>query len=117
MRYVLLATAALLAAAAIPGAPANAQSMGRSGFTASPQFHGDFNHNGGQRHDGQHRRFNQSVVLDNWGYYDSDINRSWEPDSFNDWWHDQPWRSYPRWMQSGSCDRIWSGGGQWRCSW
>jgi hypothetical protein len=50
-----------------------------------------------------------------WALYN---NRSWESDSFNDWWHDRPERAYPRWIQNNqNCDRMWWGGGVWRCSW
>ncbi|HEY0630332.1 MAG TPA: hypothetical protein VGD23_13485, partial [Sphingomicrobium sp.] len=49
-----------------------------------------------------------------WALYN---NRSFESDSYNDWWHDRPDRSYPRWVTSGKCDRMWWGGGAWRCSW
>jgi hypothetical protein len=49
-----------------------------------------------------------------WALYN---NRTFEPDSYNDWWHERLNRSYPRWMQNGSCDRQWWGGGGWRCSW
>jgi hypothetical protein len=48
-----------------------------------------------------------------WALYN---NRSWESDSYNDWWHDQPWRSYPRWVSKNEdCQRQWWSGGGWRC--
>ena len=48
-----------------------------------------------------------------WAVYN---NRSWESDSYNDWWHDQPWRSYPRWVSKNEdCQRQWWSGGGWRC--
>ena len=48
-----------------------------------------------------------------WALYN---NRSWESDSYNDWWHDQPWRSYPRWVtKNEDCQRLWWSGGGWRC--
>src|SRR4051794_15964269 len=33
-----------------------------------------------------------------WGYYDGDYdaNRSFDPDKWNDWWHDRPDRAFPR---------------------
>jgi hypothetical protein len=55
-----------------------------------------------------------------WAWYDPDLNRSWDSDSYNDWWHDRPDRAYPRWVQHNEgCDegRLWQGGGAWRCSW
>lgn len=48
-------------------------------------------------------------------------NRSWEPDSYNDWWHDRPDRAFPRWVREqhrrGTCDpdRMWWSGAGWRC--
>ena len=53
-----------------------------------------------------------------WGLYN---NRSWEPDSYNDWWNDRPDRAYPRWVQEqqarGTCDpdRMWWSGSGWHC--
>ena len=47
-----------------------------------------------------------------WAHYN---NRSFQSDSYNDWWHDQPWRSQPAWVRNNqSCREYWSGGG-WRC--
>lgn len=48
-------------------------------------------------------------------------NRSWGPESFNDWWNDRPDRAYPRWVQEqhrrGTCDpsRMWWSGAGWHC--
>jgi hypothetical protein len=73
------------------------------------------------RHDGRRGRdrcdgFVGNGVLaydDAWALYN---NRSWEPDSYNDWWHDQPWRSYPRWMaRNRDCSRPWYAGDVLRC--
>ena len=62
---------------------------------------------------------------DGWAYADGTWalynNRSWEPDSYNDWWHDRPDRAYPRWVtdqrMSGTCapDRMWWSGSGWHC--
>ena len=48
-----------------------------------------------------------------WALYN---NRSFESDSYNDWWHDRPDRAYPRWMSNNQdCQRqYWTGNG-WRC--
>ena len=118
MRALLLGFAAPIAAFAIPAAPATAQSAGDPG--ASVTVHrGDK----GKDHDWRrHRRPPTTIVIgapwgssEGWALYN---NRSWEPDSFNDWWHERPHRAYPRWIQSNqSCDRMWWGGGVWRCSW
>ena len=125
MRYVLLAVVASLAAIPLPDQSIAAKDWG--GVTVHRGTHGG--HHGGfhrrdrkfddfrdSRRDRRHR--GDDVVADNWGWYGySDINRSWDYDSFNDWWHERPWRSYPRWMTSTSCDRLWWGGGSWRCGW
>ena len=64
--------------------------------------------------DRQHRRSacRTDVVMDwyggEWALYN---NRSWEPDSYNDWWHDRPERAYPRWMgRNQDCARRWYSG-------
>lgn len=56
------------------------------------------------------------------GYYDEgdyDANRSFDPDKWNDWWHDRPDRSFPRWVwRNHNCseDRLWWSGAGWRCT-
>ena len=120
MRAVLLGLAAPLAALAF-AAPADAQPT--AGPAASVQSGFEQGGRDGGRHDrGRHRRGDRVVVMDGfwgspeaWALYN---NRSFAPDSFNDWWHDRPDRAYPRWMQNNqNCDRMWWGGGVWRCSW
>lgn len=120
MRALSLAVAAPLAAIAIPAAPAHAQFAADPGSGASVAVHrGDDDDRGDRR---RHRRGPITVVVgapwgaqEGWALYN---NRSWEPESFNDWWHERPHRSYPRWVQSNqNCDRMWWGGGVWRCSW
>lgn len=48
------------------------------------------------------------------GYYDSgdyDANRSFDPDKWNDWWHERPERAFPRWMaRNRDCARQWYSG-------
>ena len=56
-----------------------------------------------------------------WGYYegDYDANRSFDEHKWNDWWHDRPDRSFPRWVQNNqNCtpDRMWWSGAGWRCT-
>lgn len=133
MRSMLLGAAAAVSAAILPASQAQAQSQGNVGFTSS---HGVTIHRGGGDgfRRGHHRGGNDeirftsprdprpdAVVVDwgmgyggQWALYN---NRTFEPDSYNDWWHERPWRAYPRWMGSNSCDRQWWGGGAWRCSW
>jgi hypothetical protein len=55
-----------------------------------------------------------------WGIYygDYDANRSFDEHKWNDWWHDRPDRSFPRWVQSNqNCtpDRMWWSGSGWHC--
>ena len=118
MRALFLTLAAPLATAAVHVAPANAQFAADPGASV-PVHRGD----NGDRHDRRrHPRFRTTIVVgapwgasEGWALYN---NRSWEPESFNDWWHERPWRAYPRWLQNNSnCDRLWWGGGVWRCGW
>jgi hypothetical protein len=81
------------------------------------------------RHDGRdgHRdgNFRCDGFGDGWAYADGSWalynNRSWEPSSYNDWWHDRPDRAYPRWVTEqrmrGTCepDRMWWSGSGWHC--
>jgi hypothetical protein len=71
----------------------------------------------GRRHHGRGGGCNGATVLDvyggDWAEYN---NRSFEPDSYNDWWHDRPDRAFPRWVRNNqNCDRVWWSGGGWRC--
>jgi hypothetical protein len=107
-----------LSALILPAAAAHAQlsgTMREPGLSGTPSFH-DFCRDG-FRHDGDrhHRRgggCRTDVVMDyyggEWALYN---NRSWEPDSYNDWWHDRPERAYPRWMsRNQDCARRWYSG-------
>jgi hypothetical protein len=63
------------------------------------------------------RACNSDVVMDwyggEWALYN---NRSWEPDSYNDWWNDRPDRAYPAWMRHNQdCQRKWFAGDTLRC--
>ncbi len=133
MRMLLLGAAAL-AAVAIPAAPAAAQSSSTAGFAAgarSGQSSGtssvrrgfgrddgrDFRRDDRRDRDDRHRQRGDRVVFVPWyGSSDFDGNRGFDPDSFNDWWHERPWRSYPAWVaRNGDCQRLWWSGGGWRC--
>jgi hypothetical protein len=143
MRLMLLG--AMVAAIALTAAPAMAQSAStggssngggssRGGFVSSP--HGGWNggwtgggwngggHGGWDRDDDddddddwRRRRRGGTFVINSFGYHRGWVNnRHWDSDSYNDWWHDQPWRSYPRWLQNNErCERMWWSGGGWRC--
>ena len=122
MRTLLLGFSAALAASAVPVFPASAE-----GHSASRADRGNIAvHRGGEfrrdrdgRFDRRRRdRVDQAVLLDfGRGYYDDRFaGRSWEPESYNDWWHERPERSYPRWMQNNrNCERQWWSGGGWTC--
>jgi hypothetical protein len=127
MRNLLLATATLLAAAAVPAAPAEAQSSSASAFVGVPsnggagvRVHHGFGGHGDR--DGRHHRdgrFDDGAAIGSWyegGEWALYNNRSWEADSYNDWWHDRPDRAFPRWVQNNqNCERVWWSGGGWRC--
>jgi hypothetical protein len=110
MRALLIAMATL--AVALP-VPAQAQSVSDVRFSArSGSHHG---HGGFDRHDRRRHRDDDGVFFyDNYRDYQGDT--AWKSDSFNDWWHDRPDRAYPRWMAANKdCQRLWWGGGTWRC--
>jgi len=134
MDHRLLTAAAVCAALAFP-APAVADHWGDMHRHRSPQFSDGsvaaqgFNscrdvrrdHRDGRRDRGFSccdGAFGWSYVDGQWALYN---NRSWEPDSYNDWWNDRPDRAYPRWVQeqrrSGTCDpdRVWWSGSGWHC--
>ena len=113
MRGILLATAASIAAIAIPVAPAQAQD--RSAFASSSggasSFDRDFRRDRDDRRD---RRRGDRFTYFGDREYQGDT--AWRSDSFNDWWHERPHRSYPAWMsRNQNCERIWWSGGGWRC--
>jgi hypothetical protein len=136
MKSMLLVAAASLAALMVPGASAQALNNGshfRNGPSAPPgpfvsrrsfedRFGAGFACDGRDMHrrDGHARRgFDGCAVFPaGLGYFDQDINSSWEPDSFNDWWNDRPDRAYPRWIshnQDCTPDRMWWSGSGWHC--
>jgi len=143
MKGVLLVSAAALAAFAAYAAPAGAQSMSGTSMQFSesrnlPDFRGDgrfdrsfdcgFRDGRGFRRDRdgdgdrRHRRHRRSICDvsvgtfyegGEWALYN---NRSWESDSFNDWWHDRPDRAYPAWMRRNqNCERPWISGDRGTC--
>jgi len=130
MRSALLGLTAPLAAVAAltfsTPATAETQALATAGFAAQGAFPARDGgtevriHRGMGDSDGHHRRRHRDNVVvgnwygDDWAYYN---NRSWEPDSFNDWWHDRPDRAYPKWVwHNDNCDRMFWAGGGWRCS-
>jgi hypothetical protein len=127
MRSVLLAAAASIAAIVIPAAPAPAQQFSDRAFSG---HHGSFPRavagdrrgsdcgvRGGGRHD-RRGDCNDGFLLGYGGEWALYNNRSWESDSYNDWWHDRPDRAFPRWVRHNrNCepDRMWWSGEGWHC--
>jgi hypothetical protein len=120
MRAFLTAAAALAVAAASPtSAAADQAQRGAAAAEFSNGVRIFRNGEGRHRPDG-HRRHgrDRGVYVSSWsgGEWALYNNRSWEPDSYNDWWHERPQRSYPRWMSNNAdCQRVWWSGGGWRC--
>jgi hypothetical protein len=123
MDHKLLVIAASFAAL-IAAAPAQAQQW--SGTHPSARFVAPSGEDGfGGCGDGRHRHDRQldcTTFTGGWAYADGDWaranNRSWQPDSYNDWWHDRPDRAFPRWVQHNqNCtpDRMWWSGSGWHC--
>ena len=127
MHRALLGLAAITAIGAF-STPTSAQARDLVGvpsasadrFSASP-FRRDFSCLDRRDRDGdrRHRRnlCRTDVVMDwyggEWALYN---NRSWEPDSYNDWWNDRPDRAYPAWMRRNEdCQRQWFSGDVLRC--
>lgn len=127
MRTIWLGLAASLAAV-VPAAPAAAFDPpgsqftdGATGVTVHRSRPGRFDgglRSDGRDHDRDHRRRHRGG--DAIFIYDREWqgDTAWRANSYNDWWHERPWRSYPRWVQNNSnCERVWQGGGVWRCEW
>ena len=122
MPKLLLGFAAPLAATAIPATPAVALDPAQPQFTTGAAA-GVTVHRGGQWRDGRHhgdddrrRRHRGGAIF----IYDRDWqgDSAWRSNSYNDWWHERPHRSYPRWVRhNDDCQRVWQGGGAWRCEW
>ena len=137
MHRVLLGLAVL----AVAASPASSQSFAagdfggsagfrNSGFVNPPagmnmqrDFRGDHrrDHRGGDHRRGGDGRFDYPPFgYVGYGYYgDYDANRSFNPDKWNDWWHERPERAYPRWVwhnQNCTEDRMWWSGAGWRCT-
>lgn len=112
----------LVAAAALIAVPAAAQtSQNPSGSHWATQSAFGASHDRDGRFGGGHDRFPDefevvAVTHTYGGEWALHNNRSWAPDSYNDWWHDRPDRAYPRWLQNNrDCERVWWSGGGWRC--
>ena len=113
MRALLASLAAAAAVLPTPTAAVDADQntlVGRPGVT----IHSGFGFDGDRRHHGRRTRDSDGDVFI--GEWPQQGDTAWRSDSYNDWWHDRPDRAYPRWMLSNqNCDRMWWGGGAWRC--
>jgi hypothetical protein len=109
---------AISAAALIGTSPAASQSFTASSFNSvsSSGLIGvpagsDFGRTGHRRHihvDPRDFAYYESGYND---YGDYDANRSFDPDKWNDWWHERPERAFPRWMsRNQDCSRRWYSG-------
>src|SRR4051794_27690477 len=117
-RELLAIAAASLAATAIPtaasaqhrafvGNPPERIDQGRGALPFRSDLCRDRRDRNGDR---QRRDFCRSDVVMDWygGEWALYNNRSWNSDSYNDWWHDQPWRAYPAWTRHNQdCQRQW----------
>ena len=123
MHRALLGMAAMAAFATIT--PAQGQSVFAAGFSASAAHKGfnssgrgftgrfggsDFRNCAGQHC--RHIRVGEGFAYSGYNDYgDYDGNRSFDPDKWNDWWHDRPERAFPRWMsRNQDCARPWYSG-------
>jgi hypothetical protein len=104
-------------AAATGGFTAVSASHGLTGVPGGTRFGSAFGRSGGFGGTRDHRHFRHIHVGDGfvgagWApYLDYDVNESWRPYSFNDWWHERPDRAYPRWMtRNRDCARPWYSG-------
>lgn len=140
MERALLGAVLIAAAPLTLAAPASAQSFLAASISASSGVHdlgfvGTRNAHGVHVHRGSHQGFDihftngsmpnnhdEHNFADNYAsdyYTDFDANRSFDPDKWNDWWHERPERSFPRWVwRNHNCteDRMWWSGAGWRCT-
>ncbi len=105
---------------AVPAAPALAQrsdglsradSHVRSGEVRVHRGDGDWRRDRRVRRD---RRDGADDVY--FGYREYQGDTLWRSGGFNDWWHDRPDRSFPRWVATNQdCERQYYTGNGWRC--
>ena len=111
MRALLMLVAATAAALAVPVSPAAAADR-NARFSAIPSTSAGGVIGGGFRNDRRIRGTDTIMVYDR--EYQGDT--AWRPESFNDWWHERPERSYPAWMRRNQdCQRSWWDGAVLRC--
>ena len=129
MPRLLFTAAAAICAAGAGSAPAGAQ-LSRpippspwTGHASASELNGRGLHDGFHWRERRHQRYAGATPMpgglgglgrtEGWAVYGF---RNSGPDKLNDWWHDNPQRSMPRWMSNnGDCQRVWWSGGGWRC--
>lgn len=132
MNRVLLGAALLVATPLNLAAPASAHGFAATSDSAASTGRssgsiGTGNPFGVRIHRGSsYRRYRERGMRSGYGFasgYDDegdfDGNRSFDQEKWNDWWHDRPDRSFPRWVWHNlrcSEDRTWSSGAGWRCT-
>jgi len=124
MKRMLLAAAGSIAVITVSASGAQAQEWSghhhRSGdFVGVPEGSNPALQRGcrGDRRCGNLGAGQSDVIMDwyggEWARWN---NRSWEPTSYNDWWHDNPMRAYPAWMRRNQdCARKWYAGDTLSC--
>jgi hypothetical protein len=120
---MLLAAAGSIAAIALPAGGAQAQEGGGHhsgafvGVPEGPVAGHAFRRDCDNRRCRFDRNEDAAVVMDwyggEWARWN---NRTWQATSYNDWWHEEPWRAYPAWMRRNQdCTRHWYAGDTLRC--
>ena len=131
MRTMLLGLSAPLAAIAVPAAPAAALDPAGPQFTVGAaagvtvhrggpgRFDHDFRRGDRRGHDRHRRDRSRHRDLDGFVFLDDrewQGDTAWRHNSYNDWWHERPNRSFPRWVRNNQgCERQWWSGAGWRC--
>jgi len=111
MRALLISVAVTIAGIAVPASPATAEGFE---FVGMPSTSAHSGFGGGFRHDRRRNRGFDGAIL----YYDREYqgDTAWRAESFNDWWHERPDRSYPAWvLRNQDCQRKWWSGDSLTC--
>lgn len=114
MRALLAFAAVSLAALTVCAVPASADDGPRVGFVSGGSgFHTVLGHGDFDRRDRRRHRGTDTIFVYDRGYQG---DSAWRAESFNDWWHERPNRSYPSWvMRNRDCKRMWWDGSVLRC--
>lgn len=118
MKLMLLAAVGSAALAILVAGPVQAQDRHGSRHHGHGEFTGRIDPCSTLSGMARCNRRSNSPLAEEWygGEWAYANNQSWESDSYNDWWHDQPWRAYPHWMMHNQgCARQWYAGDTLRC--